>query len=66
MYVFTNVDFQGCGKWSKYLNVKSQKVKLHRNWPSEYKKSIYSETLDKTEYPQKKLTARHLRLKFEG
>ena len=53
MYVFTNVDFQGCGKLSKYLKVKSQKVELHHNWPSEYKKGIYSETLDKTESPKK-------------
>ena len=48
------------------LKVKSQKVKFHRNGPSESKKSIYSERLDKTESPKKNLTAWHLRTKFEG
>ena len=41
-------------------------MKLHHNGPSESKKSIYSESLDKTKSPQKNLTAQHIRMKYEG
>ena len=52
--------------FAKYLNLKSQKLKLCHNGPSECKKTYIFWNIVQNWVSQKNLTAQHLRRKFEG